>query len=97
MRRIHLDLHCLHRYLFSSAELKGLPIYPWWALLCLSLDRSISHLRGIYFGFSLSFIVENPVFNGNRVDPDPTRSDLSLHCFPLPLLWDARHKYVKSK
>ena len=29
------------------------------------------------------------------VDPDQTpRSDLGLHCLPISLLWDARHKWV---
>ena len=29
------------------------------------------------------------------VDPDQTpRSDLGLHCLPISLLWDGRHKWV---
>ena len=34
--------------------------------------------------------------NGNSVDPDQTphsaASDLGLHCLPMSLLWDTRHK-----
>ena len=34
-----------------------------------------------------------PVFNANSVDPNQTphsaASDLSLHCLPMPILWDA--------
>ena len=47
----------------------------------------------------LSFIIEIPVFNANSVDPDQTprsaASDLGLHCLPMSLLWDARHKWFK--
>ena len=36
------------------------------------------------------------VFNANLLDPDQTprsaASDLGLHCLPMSLLWDARHK-----
>ena len=36
--------------------------------------------------------IEIPVFNINNVDPDQMPhslgSDLSLHCFPMSLLWD---------
>ena len=38
--------------------------------------------------------------NANSVDPDQTprsaASDLGLHCLPMFLLWDARHKWVKD-
>ena len=38
------------------------------------------------------------VFNANSVDPDQTprsaASDLGLHCLPMSLLWDARHKWI---
>ena len=40
------------------------------------------------------------MFNTNSVDPDQTphsaASDLGLHCLPVSLLWDARHKWVKD-
>ena len=36
----------------------------------------------------------------NSVDPDQTphsaASDLGLHCLPMSLLWDARHKWVNK-
>ena len=38
------------------------------------------------------------IFNANSVDPDQTprslASDLVLHYLQMPLLWDARHKWV---
>ena len=47
----------------------------------------------------LSCFMEIPVFNANGVVPDQTphfaASDLGLHCLPMSLLWDARHKWVK--
>ena len=37
----------------------------------------------------------------NSVDPDQTpqnaASDLGLHCLPMSLLWDTRHKRVKTQ
>ena len=46
----------------------------------------------------LSFIIEIPVFNANSVEPDQTPhsvvSDLGLHCLPMSLFGDARHKWV---
>ena len=42
----------------------------------------------------------NNVFNANSVDPDQTPrsavSDLGLHRLSLSLLWDTRHKWVKT-
>ena len=38
----------------------------------------------------LPCFIEIPVFNANSVDP----SDLSLHCLPMSLLWNARNKWV---
>ena len=39
-----------------------------------------------------------PVFTANSVDPDQmphsVASDLGLHCLPMSLLWDVRHKWV---
>ena len=46
----------------------------------------------------LQYYIEIPVLNANSVDPDQTphsaTSDLGLHCLPMSLLWDARHKWV---
>ena len=40
------------------------------------------------------------VFNANNVDPDQmlhsAGSDLGLHCLPVTLSWDARHKCVNK-
>ena len=40
------------------------------------------------------------VFNANSVDPDQmlcsAASDLGLHCLPMSLLWDDRHKWVNE-
>ena len=37
---------------------------------------------------------------GNREDPDQeprsAESDIGLHCFPMSVLWDSRHKSVKT-
>ena len=37
----------------------------------------------------------------NSVDPDQMQhsvaSGLGLHCLPMSLLWEARHKWVKKK
>ena len=46
----------------------------------------------------LPSFIEIPVLNVNSEDPDQTprsaASDLGLHCLPVSLLWDARHKLV---
>ena len=46
----------------------------------------------------LLYLTEIPVFNANSVYPDQTprsaASDLGLHCLPMSLLWDTRHKWV---
>ena len=45
------------------------------------------------------FYIEIPYLMQNSVDPDQTplcaASDLGLHCLPMSLLWDARHKWIK--
>ena len=47
----------------------------------------------------LPCFIEIPVFNVNSIDPDQmpdsAASDLGLHCLPMSLLWDARHKWIK--
>ena len=39
------------------------------------------------------------VFNANSVDPEQipqyAASDLGVHCLPMSILWDARHRWVK--
>ena len=48
----------------------------------------------------LPYVIETPVLNANSVDSDWTphsaASDLSLHCLPMSLLWEARHKWVNN-
>ena len=50
--------------------------------------------------FILTIIIELIVLNTNSTDPDQTprsaASDLGLHCLPMSVLWDARHKWVKN-
>ena len=44
----------------------------------------------------ITWFTEIPALNANNVDPDQTpqnaASDLGLHCLPMSLSWDARHK-----
>ena len=53
------------------------------------------------FFFLLPCFIEIPVFNANSADPDQmshsAASDLGLHCLPMSLLWDARHKGLNYK
>ena len=48
--------------------------------------------------FLLPCVVEISELITNSVDPDQTAgsamSNLGLHCLPVSLLWDARHKWV---
>ena len=41
---------------------------------------------------------KSPLFNANSLDPVQTLHsvppDLGLHCLPVSILWDARHKWV---
>ena len=66
-----------------------------------SLDQSISSKRGVWLILLLPWFTEIPVLNTNSVDPDQmphfAASDLGLHCLPMSLLWDARHKWVNFK
>ena len=69
-------------------------------LFCLnSLDRVISNRKGVWLVLLLKCFIEKSIFNATSVDPDQTprssASDLVLHCLPMSLLWDARHKWVK--
>ena len=56
----------------------------------------MSNGRCVSLCLLLSFIIEIPVLNANRVDPDQmlhsVASDLGLHYLPMSFLWDARHK-----
>ena len=62
------------------------------------LDRSISYVR-VFLLFS--YFVKISELNANSVDLDQmlhsAASDLGLHCLPMSLLWDARHKWVKFR
>ena len=70
------------------------PIYASELLYLYSLDRSISNRRDVYITLLLYFTETE--FNANGLDPDQAprsmASDLGLHCFPMPISWDARHK-----
>ena len=48
----------------------------------------------------ITCFTEIPTLNANSIDPDqmlhPAASDLGLCCLPMPLLWDARHKWVNE-
>ena len=61
-----------------------------------SLDRSVSYIRGIWL--VLSYFIEISELNSNNVDTDQTSrsvaSNLGLYCLPMPLLYDARHKWI---
>ena len=65
-----------------------------------ALDCSISNRKGMFISLLLHVpcFIEIPVFNANSVDPDQMphsmASDLGLHCLPMSLLWEARHKCV---
>ena len=64
-----------------------------------SLERSISNRRGVWLFLLLRYFIETLVLSANSVDPDQTphsaASDLLLHCLPMSLLWDTRHKWVQ--
>ena len=63
-----------------------------------SLDQSISSRRVPGYFLLLPCFIEILILNANSVDPDQTphsaASDLGLHCLPVSLFWDARHKWV---
>ena len=65
-----------------------------------SSDQSISNIRGVWLILLLPCFIEIPVSNANSIDPDQmpcsAASDLDLHCLLMSLLWDARHKWVKT-
>ena len=58
-----------------------------------SMDWPISNGRNVWLVLLLPWFIEIPAFNGNRVDPDHM-PDMGLHCLPVSLLWDTRHKWV---
>ena len=45
----------------------------------------------------LPCFTEIPVFNANSADPDSVASDQGLHCLPMSLLLDTKHKWVKTR
>ena len=74
------------------------PFMPNGLFYLHTSDRSISSIRDVWL--ILIITIFNPLFYANSVDPDQTphsaASDLGLHCLPISLLWDARHKWVKE-
>ena len=67
-----------------------------------TLDRFICNRsrRSVWLVLSLLYFIEIPVSNANSMDSDQTpryaASDLGLHCLPVSLLWNARHKWVNQ-
>ena len=61
----------------------------------------IDRMSGCFLLCVLLCLIEIPVFSANTVDPDQTprsaASDLGLHCLPMSLLWDTRHKWVNTE
>ena len=51
--------------------------------------------------FIVTMFYSNSVINANRVEPNQTprsaASDMGLHCLPVSILGDARHKWINSK
>ena len=74
------------------------PFMPSGLSYHTSLDRSIPNSRVSSY-FLLLWFIEIPVINTNIVDSDQTprsaASDRGLHCLPMSLFWEARHKWVK--
>ena len=58
--------------------------------------RSISSRRGVWLFLLLPHFIKISISNAKSVDLDQTlrsaASDLGLHCLPVSLLWDVRHK-----
>ena len=69
------------------------PFIPSGLFYLNYFDRYISNRKGVWLFslFLLCFIEIRviPVINANSVDPE-------LHCLPMSLLWDARHKWVNK-
>ena len=59
----------------------------------------ITSLRIVWFAFSLINYIKIPVLNANSKNPGQTpfcaASGLGLHCLPMSILRDSRHKWVK--
>ena len=58
-------------------------------------------MEGVSSCFLLqSYFIEIPVLIANNVEPDQmphsAASDQGLHCLPMSLVWDARHKWVNN-
>ena len=54
----------------------------------------IEGVSGWFWILHVPCFIEVLEFTANIVDPDQMWH-LGLHCLPMPLLWDARHKWVK--
>ena len=65
-----------------------------------SSDQSISNSRGIWLALLLPCFTEIREFNANSIDPGQTprsaASDLGLHCLPMFLSRDVRHKWINN-
>ena len=64
-------------------------LYTGRLFLCIMLDESICHFRGVWFILSLLFYFWWKVVLANNVDPDQmphyVASDLGLHCLLMTL------------
>ena len=57
----------------------------------------MSNIRGVWLVVFFYYnMFKKTVFNANSVDSDQmprsAASDLGLHCLPMSLLWNTRHK-----
>ena len=63
------------------------------------LDRFISNISSVWVVIIVTMFYSDSFLNAKSVDPDQTlhsaASELDLHCLPMYILWDARHKWVK--
>ena len=74
------------------------PFIPYEIFYLRSLDGSFFKYKGCQVTFLLTqYFLEIPVVNAKQCRPwsDATfaASDLGLHCLPMSILWDARHKW----
>ena len=94
-----LFLH-FHSFSFLPCPSFSSPLLNLLSLFSLSLGDDTKWPTRVDVTLSPNSInfIEIPVFKANSVDPDQTprsaASDLGLHCLPMSLLWDTRHKYV---
>ena len=79
------------------------PFLPSGLFYHSTLDRSRSNWKGVWLFLLLLLqcLIEIPVLRANSVDPSSnaafrSATDQGLHCLPISLLWDTRHKWVNE-